>query len=347
MNTRAWAIQDAFGIENLRPVEQAKPQCGPRDVLVRWQAWSLNFRDLMVVEGAYDPQLGFPFTPLSDGAGEVGAIGSDVTMWKPGDRVISHYFVDWQEGPGTPEKRKASLGYPLPGILAECSVVPERALVPLSAHLSYAEGSTLPIAGVTAWNALFPSDQAAPVPGDTVLLEGTGGVSILALQLAHAAGLRTVITSSSDEKLARARALGADATINYRTTPRWADEVLRLTDGRGADLVIDIGGAATLNESFRAVRVGGAVALVGVTGGVRVEIDVTQLFPRLLRIRGIGVGSRAELLATTRAIAARQIHPVIDREFAFEETPAAFCHLKSGAQFGKVVIRAPFAKGKS
>jgi NADPH:quinone reductase-like Zn-dependent oxidoreductase len=339
----SYQLSSLTGVAGLQRVELPEPQAGPREVLVGWHAWSLNYRDLLLVEGHYTRELPLPFTPLSDGAGKVVAVGTEVTEWKPGDRVVSHYFVDWQEGPGTSEKRAASLGYPLPGLLAEYSVVPARALVPLPSHLSYAEGSTLPIAGVTAWNALFPSDQATPLPGDSVLLEGTGGVSIFALQLAHAAGLRTIITSSSDEKLARARTLGADATINYRTTPRWADEVRRLTDGCGADLVIDIGGASTLNDSIRATRMGGAIALVGVIGGVKLEINVASLFSQLIRVRGIGVGSRAELLAATRAIAARQIHPVIDREFAFEEAPAAFRLLKAGGHFGKIVIRAPSA----
>lgn len=329
-----------FGVDGLQVADAPNPQPGPREVLVRWHAWSLNYRDLLLVEGAMDPNLALPFTPLSDGAGEVVAIGPEVTAWKSGDRVISHYFVDWQEGPGTPEKRKASLGYPLPGLLAEYSVLAAGALVPMPAHLSYAEGATLPVAAVTAWNALFPADQLAPLPGETVLLEGTGGVSIFALQLAHAAGLRTIITSSSDEKLARARALGADATINYRTTPAWADDVLKLTDGRGADLVIDMGGASTLNDSFRATRTGGAVALVGVLGGAKLEINVPWLFSRLIRIRGISVGSRAELVAATRAIGVRQLRPVIDREFSFVEAPAALRHLKAGAHFGKIVVHA-------
>ena len=164
-----------------------------------------------------------PFTPLSDAAGEVLEVGREVTPFKSGDRVVSHFFIDWQDGEGTPEKRTASLGFTLPGLLAENLVLPERAFVPLPSHLSYAEGATLPIAGVTAWNALFPTDQSALPPGSTVLLEGTGGVSIFALQLAHAAGLRTIITSSSDEKLARARTLGADSTINYRTTTLQTD----------------------------------------------------------------------------------------------------------------------------
>src|SRR5436309_688199 len=185
---------------------------------------------------------------------------------------------------------------------------------------------------------LSPSATKSP-PGSTVLLEGTGGVSIFALQLAHVAGLRTIITSSSDEKLTRAHTLGADASINYRTTPAWADEARRLTDGRGVDLVVDIGGAATLDNAFRAARMGGAVALVGLIGGPKAEIDVPQIFSQLIRIRGIGVGSRADLLALLRAIETRRIRPVIDCEFAFNEVSTAFRHFKAGAHFGKVVIR--------
>ena len=329
-----------FGIDGLALLDAPDPTPGPRDVLVRWRAWSLNYRDLALIEGHLAPGLPLPFTPLSDAAGEVLQVGREVTAFKSGDRVVSHFFIDWQDGEGTPEKRTASLGFTLPGLLAENLVLPERALVQLPSHLSYAEGATLPIAGVTAWNALFPTDQAALPLGSTVLLEGTGGVSIFALQLAHAAGLRTIITSSSDEKLARARTLGADATINYRTTPTWADETRRLTDGRGVDLVVDIGGAATLNNALRAVRTGGAVALVGLIGGPKVEIDVTHIFSRLIRIRGIGVGSRADLLALLRAIERRRMRPVIDREFSLNEAGSAFRHFKAGAHFGKVVIRA-------
>jgi NADPH:quinone reductase-like Zn-dependent oxidoreductase len=329
-----------FGIDNLMTVDAPEPTPGPRDVLVRWQAWSLNYRDLALVEGYLSPDLSLPFVPLSDAAGVVVAVGSEITGLKSGDRVVSHFFFNWQDGEGTPEKRSAALGFPSPGVLAEYSLVPERALVPLPSHLSFAEGSAVPIAGVTAWNALFPTDQVALPPGSSVLLEGTGGVSTFALQLAHAAGWRTIVTSSSDDKLVRTRALGADATINYRTTPAWANEVRRMTDGRGVDLVVDIGGAATLNEAFRAVRMGGAVAIVGLTGGPKVEIDVTQVFSQLIRIRGIGVGSRADLLAVLRAMETRRISPVIDREFIFNEVRAAFRHFKAAAHFGKVVIRA-------
>jgi NADPH:quinone reductase-like Zn-dependent oxidoreductase len=330
-----------FGIDGLAPVDVSETGPGPRDVLVRWQAWSLNSRDLLLIEGVLAPGLPLPFTPVSDAAGEVVSVGKEVTTWKSGDRVVSHFFLDWQDGEGTPENRAAALALSLPGLLAECSVLPERALVPLPSHMSYAEGATLPIAGVTAWNALFPTNQAALQPGSTVLLQGTGGVSIFALQLAHAAGLRTIITSSSDEKLARARTLGADATINYRTTPAWAEQTRRLTGGRGVDLVVDIGGASTLNHSFRAARMGGSVAIVGLTGGPQVEIDVTQVFSQLIRIRGVSVGSRTELLAALHAMEVRKIHPIVDRQFGFDETRAAFLHFKTGVHFGKIVIVSP------
>jgi len=327
-----------FGLDGLVLTEVSAPEPGPSDVVVRWHAWSLNHRDLLFVEGSYGLDTPLPFTPLSDAAGEVVAVGSEVNGWRPGDRVVSHLFIDWQSGPPKPEYRAAILGGPLPGLLAECSLLPERALVPLPAYLSYAEGATLTIAGVTAWNALFDAESSALRPGSTVLLEGTGGVSIFALQLAHAAGLRTIITSSNNEKIARAKALGADAAINYRATPVWSEAVRDLTQGYGADLAIDVGGASTLNESFRSVRMGGTIALVGMIGGGKVEIDVQVLFRNLARIRGVGVGSRADFINLLRAIEVRQIHPIIDREFAFSAAPAAFAYLKSGAHFGKIVI---------
>lgn len=328
-----------FGIEGLAAVEVPEPQPGPHDVLVRWRAWSLNSRDLLLVEGHLAPNLPLPFTPLSDAAGEVLAVGSEVTSLKSGDRVVSHFFLDWSDGAGTRENRAAALGFPAPGLLAEYSVLPERALAPLPSYLSYAEGSTIPIAGVTAWNALFPTGEVGLQPGSTVLIEGTGGVSMFALQLAYAAGLRTIVISGSDEKLARARSLGAAVTINYRTTSAWADEARRLTGGRGMDLVIDIGGASTLNDSLRAVRIGGEVALVGLVGGPKVEIDVTQVFSQLIHLRGIGVGSHADLLGLLRAMETRVVRPVVDREFAFSDAGDAFRHFKTGAHFGKVVIR--------
>ena len=248
---KSWQIT-RFGLEGLVLNNTSNPTPGPGEVLVRWRAQSLNYRDLVIVLGTYLPNLPLPFTPGSDGAGEVAAVGPGVTGWKPGDRVIGHYIQSWLEGPPTPENTRLSLGAPLPGLLTEFSVLPAHGLVALPEHLSFAEGATLPIAALTAWNALFTTGDLRP--GDTVVLEGTGGVSLFGLQLAHAAGLRTVVTSSSNAKLDRARALGADETINYHTTTGWGARVRELTGGRGADLVLEVGGPATINQALRAVR---------------------------------------------------------------------------------------------
>jgi len=328
---------DRFGLDRLRIVDAADPAPGPRDVLVRWHAWSLNYRDLILVEGTYLPDLPLPFTPLSDAAGEVIAVGAAVTAWRPGDRVISHYLTGWEDGAPAPEKLAASLAGPLPGLLAERSLLPEHALVPLPAHLDYAEGATLPIAALTAWHALF---EFAPLrPGQTVLLEGTGGVSLFGLQLARAAGLRTIVTSGSDAKLARARALGADATINHRTTPAWGAEALRLTGGAGADLVLDVGGAETLPEAVRASATGGRIALIGFLGGRDAALGILEWTRRLVTIHGLRVGSRAMFRSLLRTMTQHALHPVIDRAFAFEDAPAAFRLLQTGGHFGKIVIR--------
>ncbi|MBI3886431.1 MAG: NAD(P)-dependent alcohol dehydrogenase [Opitutae bacterium] len=333
---KTWQIT-RFGIDALELVERPVPAPGPGEVLVRWRAQSLNYRDLIIVDGSYIPQLPLPFTPLSDGAGEITAVGAGVTAWKPGDRVIGHYIQSWLDGAPTPENTRLSLGAPLPGVLTEYSVLPEHGLVPLPAHLTFEEGATLPIAALTAWNALFIHGDVAP--GSTVLLEGTGGVSLFALQLAHAAGLRTIIISSSDEKLARARTLGADETINYRTVPAWSRRVRKLTNGAGVDLVLDIGGPATFTEALRAVRLGGRIAVIGFLSGTALELDTIEFMRTLATMHGIRVGSRAMFRDLLRALERHRLKPVIDREFSLTEAPAAFRHLASGAHFGKVVIR--------
>lgn len=333
---KTWHINH-FGLDGLESTNQPAPEPGPGEVLVRWHAWSLNYRDLVIIEGTYLPDLPLPFVPLSDAAGEVVAVGRGVTAWQPGDRVVSHYLPDWQDGPAEPAKLPASLGGPLPGLLAACSVLPPAALVRLPAHLDYAGASTLPIAALTAWHALF---EAAPPlkPGATVVLEGTGGVSLFGLQLAHAAGLHTIITSGSDEKLERARALGADAVINYRRQPQWGAEVRRLTAGRGAELVLDVGGADTLNEAVAATATGGRVALIGFLGGRDAALNVPALLRGLVTLQSLRVGSRAMFTRMIRALETHKIQPVIDRRFAFDDVPAAFAHLKSGRHFGKIVI---------
>lgn len=334
---KTWQI-DRFGLEALQLTDLPTPQPGAGEVLVRWRAFSLNYRDLVVVQGSYMPNLPLPYTPLSDGAGEIVALGAGVTEWKIGDRVAGHYVQSWQEGPATPENLRVSLaGAVRPGLARECSVLPAHGLVRLPAHLSFEEGATLPIAAVTAWNALFATRDL--LPGATVVLEGTGGVSLFGLQLAHAAGLRTIITSSSDEKLSRARALGADETINYRATPDWSRRVREITGGRGADLVLEVGGPATFTEAARSVRLGGRIAVIGFLSGSTLPVDAFELIGNLTTVHGLRVGSRADFTALNRALEQHAIHPVIDRAFEFGELPAAFARLSRGEHFGKIVVR--------
>jgi len=334
---KTWQI-DRFGLDALRLADAPVPTPAPGEVLVRWRAFSLNYRDLVIVQGSYLPQLPMPYVPLSDGAGEVAAVGAGVTEWQVGDRVAGHYVQSWQSGPATPENLRLALGgAALPGLAREFSTLPASGLVRLPAHLSFAEGATLPIAAVTAWNALFaPRDLA---PGATVVLEGTGGVSLFGLQLAHAAGLRTLVTSSSDEKLDRARALGADATVNYRATPDWSRRVREFTGGRGADLVLEVGGPATFAEAMRSVRLGGRIAVIGFLSGHALPLDALDLIGNLTTVHGLRVGSRADFTALNRALEQHAIHPVIDRVFEFAELPHAFARLSRGEHLGKIVVR--------
>jgi NADPH:quinone reductase-like Zn-dependent oxidoreductase len=332
---QAWQI-NRFGLDALRSVELPDQQPGPGEVLVRWRAQSLNYRDLVIVQGTYLPNLPLPFTPLSDAAGEVVAVGAGVTAWKSGNRVIGQYIQSWLEGAPTPENTRLALGAPLPGVLSEYSVLPAQGLVPLPEYLSFEEGATLPITAVTAWNALFSHGDLAP--GSTVLLEGTGGVSLFGLQLAKTAGLRTIITSSSDEKLARARALGADETINYRATPEWSRRVRELTGGVGVDLVLEVGGPATVTEALRTVRFGGRIALIGFLSGSALPLDAIEFIRSLATLHAVRVGSRAMFRDLLRALERHKLRPQIDRVFPFSEVPEAFRHLATGAHFGKIVI---------
>lgn len=337
---KTWQI-NRFGIDSLQLSDIPEPAApGAGEVLVRWRAFSINYRDLVIVQGTYLPDLSMPYTPLSDGAGEVVAVGPGVTEWQPGDRVAGNYIQSWLEGPATPENLRLSLGGAvLPGLARELSVLPAHGLVRLPAHLSFDEGATLPIAAVTAWNALFAHRDLAP--GATVVLEGTGGVSLFGLQLAHAAGLRTIITSSSDEKLAKARTLGADATINYRAGPGWGQRVRELTGGRGADLVLEVGGPATFQEAAHAVRLGGRIALIGFLSGNALPVNAFDFIGNLTTLHGVRVGSRADFRALNRALGQHAIRPVLDHVFDFAELPAAFTRLSRGEHFGKIVVRGP------
>lgn len=310
---------------------------GPREVQVRIHAVSLNHRDLMVARGHLHARKG-PVIPASDGAGEVVAVGSQVQRFAVGDRVVTSFFPDWVEGDPTPRNTARNLGAVGDGVLAGQVVLDEQALVAMPAHLDYVEASTLPCAAVTAWNALFVA--APPAPGRTVLLQGTGGVSTWALQLARAAGLRTIVTSSSDARLARARELGADATINYRGTPGWQDEVLRLTGGRGADLVLDMGGEGTLARSLAAVRHGGTVAVIGMLEGLgAAQVSPLALVAGGKHLAGICVGNRRSAEALNRFVESAGLRPLVDRVFPFAQAREAYRYLADAQHMGKVVIR--------
>ena len=335
---KAYRIPHGGQIDALRLVDIEERPLAPHEVRVRVRAVSLNYRDLMVARGVYPVRVDAPVIPCSDGAGEVIAVGATVSRVKPGDRVAASFFPHWLENGPDQSKFRSALGGDIDGMLAEEVTLHEETLASLPDELSYIEAATLPCAAVTAWNAIFESAEVRP--GDTVLLLGTGGVSILGLQLAKAAGLRVIITSSSDEKLERARALGADVTINYRTTPEWQDEVLRHTGGKGVDVVLEVGGQGTVTRSVASTAVGGTIAIIGGVSGFGGELNPFTLATTARRMVGIYVGSRAMLEQTARFVAGAGIKPVVGRVFPFSEAKEAYRYLESGAHFGKVVIEA-------
>ena len=323
-----------FSLDQMALVERPDPVPGPGQALVRLRAASLNFRDLLTVQGKYNPKLKLPLIPCSDGAGEVVAVGEGTTRVRPGDRVSGIFAQRWIAGEPTRERLRFTLGGPLDGTLAELAVYDQEGLVKVPDHLTDEEAATLPCAAVTAWSAL-----QGITAGDTVLLQGTGGVSIFALQLGRLLGARVIITSSSDEKLARARDLGAAEGINYRETPDWGARVKELTGGAGVDLVVEVGGAGTLRQSLQSVRMGGTIALLGVLAGNTAEISLPLIFMQSVRVQGILVGPRESFEAMNRALALHRLHPVIDRVFPLDEFRAAFEHMGAGGHFGKIVVR--------
>ncbi len=335
---RAYEISaGSTSLDGLRATTRPTPTLTPTSILVRMRAASLNYRDLMVAAGRYAGGVIAQDTiALSDGAGEVIEVGAAVTRFQVGDRVAGTFFRDWVSG--IPSAPRASLGAPpADGVLAEYVAFDERDAVHIPAHLSFEAAATLPCAGVTAWHALLSVGRLRP--GETVLALGTGGVSIFALQIARLCGAQVIITSSSDEKLARARALGAHHTINYRTTPDWEREVLALTAGRGADHIVEVGGIGTLAKSMVAVAPGGRIALIGVLTGRVGEASPYALMPRWSSLTGIFVGSRDMFEELNRAVSVNQLEPVIDTIYPFEEAIAAYRHLERGEHFGKIVIR--------
>ena len=334
---KAWAIQQHGDVEGLALLDWPRPEPAPGEVLVAVRAVSLNYRDLAALRQERPGNLPPPLIPCSDGAGEVVAVGACVTRFQTGDRVVGVFFRDWIDGPFSLEYHKAVGGGSIHGTLCEFMALPEHALLPVPGHLSWEEAATLPCAAVTAWTALFA--RSSLQAGETVLTLGTGGVSIFALQLARAAGARVIVTSSSDEKLSRARELGAWATVNYRTTPDWEREVWALTEKRGVEHVVEVGGSGTLDKSIACVAAGGHIALIGVLTGVGPPAGgLFPLMARNARLDGIYVGSRADFAALNAFLTAHGLHPVIDRVFTFAEAREAFGYLASGRHLGKVVI---------
>jgi NADPH:quinone reductase-like Zn-dependent oxidoreductase len=325
------------GIDALVIVDPPVPKPLYRQVLVKVAACSLNFRDLSIVRGRYHMQARDNVIPLSDGAGEVVETGPGVLRVKAGDKVAGSFFQRWPGGEPGPHAAASALGGPIDGMLAEYAVLEEDGVVKLPEHLSFEEGATLPCAGVTAWSAIMHHGKL--IAGQSVLLQGTGGVSIFGLQLARMMGITAVITSSSDEKLARAKALGAAYGINYKTTPEWDKAARAFTGGRGVDQVLEVGGAGTLVRSFGAIGVGGKISIIGGLSGGASEFNAGLIFSRRANVQGIAVGSMQMFEAMNGAIAANRMQPVIDRVFGFEEAQAAFRHMEAGAHFGKIVVR--------
>jgi NADPH:quinone reductase-like Zn-dependent oxidoreductase len=332
---KVYEISDSFGLANLRLAERPEPRPAHGQVLVKVRAVSLNYRDLLVVKGVYNPRLPLPLIPCSDGAGEVVAVGEGVSRVRVGDRVAGIFMQQWLAGEIDDKGARSALGGDQDGMLAESVVLSEDGVVQLPGHLSFEEGATLPCAAVTAWHAVVENGTR---PGETVLILGTGGVSIFALQFARLAGARVIATSGSDAKLERVRQLGASDGVNYREVPDWEQAVRELSPG-GVDLVVEVGGAGTLPRSLRAVRVGGRISLIGVLAGGAGEVNPLPIVMKKVRVQGVYVGSRAMFEAMNRAIVLQRLRPVIDRVFTFAEVPDAFRYLESAAHFGKVCIR--------
>ena len=324
----------SFSLDSLQPIEEERIPVGPGEVRLRIRAVSLNYRDLLVVRGHYNPRQALPLIPCSDAVALVEEIGEGVAPSWLGKRVCPLFCQGWESGPPTRARLRDTLGSPNPGVLRESMVLPLKGVVPVPEHLTDEEAATLPCAGLTAWSALV--EQAELRPGARVLLLGTGGVSIWALQLAHAMGFETVITSSSNEKLERARELGADSTINYKEEPEWGKKVAKMG---GADLVVEVGGAGTLEQSIKACKVGGQVSLIGVLAGAQQLLSVLPILMRQLKIQGILVGHRDAFEGLAGFVQHRKVHPQVGRVFDFSQARKAFEHLASGAHFGKVCIR--------
>lgn len=332
---RACELHPDQGFDGLRLVDRPSPELGARDVRVRIHAVSLNYRDVAIARASRKRPI--VIIPASDGAGEVTAVGSGVTRVKVGDRVAAAFFPTWLDGDLRPEHHASALGGSVDGMLAEEAVLPETAWVRVPSRWSFEQAATLPCAGVTAWNALFVA--ASLKVGDRVLVQGTGGVSIVALQLARAAGATVIATSSSAAKRARLDTMGAAATIDYRENANWGEAVRDAAGGEGVDVAVEVGGAGTFDQSVKALRFGGTMSLIGVLAGMQGPVNTYAVLQKGIRVHGVYVGSVRMFEALVRALDASPIEPVIDRVFSFDQVRAAYEYLASGAHFGKVVIR--------
>ena len=331
---RAWQMEQ-FGLDGLKLVDRPDPAPpGPGRALVRIHAVSLNYRDWLTVQGLYNPRQKLPLIPCSDGAGEVIAVGEGVMRVKPGDRVCAIFAQGWHSGRISREKL-TTLGGPLDGMLCDLAVFDAEGLVPFPEHLSYQEAACLPCAGVTAWNAIV--EQGRVQAGDTVVVQGTGGVSTFAMQFAKLQGARVIVLSSSDTKLA---AVGASEGINYRTIPDWDKRVRELTGGVGADHIVEVGGAGTLARSLKAARMGGTISVIGQLSGNSAEINLIPILMHNIRLQGVMVGSRETFESMNRAIATNKLRPILDtKELTFKEAKAGFEHLSTGGHVGKITLR--------
>jgi NADPH:quinone reductase-like Zn-dependent oxidoreductase len=334
---RAFELREAIGPEGLVLNRQRQlPEPGRGEIKIKLQAAALNYRDLLVASGKYGAGAKPSVIPLSDGAGEVVAVGEGVSLFRAGDRVAGTFFQGWCDGPISAQATGLALGGQVDGMLAEYVVLPESGAIRVPEHLAFEAAATLPCAGLTAWNAVVEAGRVRA--GETVLLLGTGGVSIFALQFAKLHGAHVIVASGSDEKLAHAKELGADTLINYLSTPNWEQLVLAATGGRGVDLVVEVGGGGTLEKSIKCVRVGGVIAVIGVVSGGG-QIDPRSIIGKAIRLQGIYVGSRSMFAAMNRAVSEAALTPVIDRVFAFDEAKQAYAYQASGAHFGKIVVR--------
>lgn len=325
-----------FGLDNLSIVEREVPEPGPGEVLIKFGAASINYRDYQIITGEFAPTADLPIIPCSDGGGTIAAVGNGVTAFAEGDRVSPLFFPEWQSGDALTTERSLSVGLEVPGTLRDYGLFREHQLVKVAPHLSAAEASCFPCAGLTAWTAL--TEVAGIGPGDWVLTTGTGGVAVFAVQFAKALGANVIVTSGSDEKIARALALGADHAINYHDTPEWGLVARELADGIGVKCVVETGGEGTLPQSVASLRRNGWVANVGYLAGIGLGLTVYDLIERNANLHGMSVGHREGFLAMMDCVARHEIRPVIHAEYAFEDAPRAFVDLHDGQHFGKLVV---------